>query len=318
MIGILPDIPPNVAGFRASGEVTREDYKNIVYPEIRRHVETFGQLNFVFFVDTSLKNFSVGAWVRDIWLSVKELARWHKVAIISDVEKVRNFTNTISRLLPGEYKGFAVSDLQDAIRWAASEETISPRQDQLPGYIEALLPPQVKGTSTTVSARIVSHREEEARSVFERASERLMNVNQWTDHCGALSASFQLADDTGEPLQGYATKDDFVRIDIPNTRDGGGRDWVRIEKIEQPIVTATDGVVLIQLRPSAAPPLIAGAPVAHFLEEAATRTFVIERKGKEVTATAFGRNEVSNKSRPGMADLSKVQLKALVQGLLEK
>jgi hypothetical protein len=318
MIGILPDVPPNVAGFRASGEVTREDYKNIVYPEIRRHVETFGHLNFVFFVDTSLKNFSVGAWIRDIWLSLKEMARWHRVAIISDVEKVRNFTDTISRLLPGEYRGFPASRLEEAIRWAASEESSAPQTDLLPGYIEALLPPQVVGTTTTISAQVVSHREDDARSVFERAADRLMDVNQWTDHCGVLSASFQLADETGEPLQGHATKDDFVRIDIPNMRDGDGRDWVRIEKIEQPIVDATDGIVLVQLRPSPAPPVTAGAPVAHFLEGSATRTLVVERKGKVVTATAFGRNEVPNKSHPGITDLSRTQLKALVQGLLEK
>src|SRR5262249_34554145 len=113
MIGILPGIPPNVAGFRASGEGTHEDYENVVFPVIRQHVETFGHLNFVSYVDTSLKNFSAGAWLRDIWMGIKGFARWHRVAIISDVERIRRFTDAISHLLPGEYRGFPTEHLEE-------------------------------------------------------------------------------------------------------------------------------------------------------------------------------------------------------------
>jgi hypothetical protein len=332
MIGILPGIPPNVAGFRASGEVTREDYEKIVFPEIRRHVEAFGHLNFVFYVDTSLKNFSAGAWVRDIWLGLKELARWHKVAIISDVERIRRFTDTISILLPGEYKGFPAHLLEDAIRWASTEEQIP--SGVAPGHIEGLLPPQVKGESTQTSAEVVTEREEDARYVFERASERLLDVNQWTDMCGSLAAGFQLADDTGKDLQGHAAVGDFIRIDIPGPgpREGRGYDWVRIEKVEQPVGVVSDGLFLIQVRPSPAPPIQAGAAPAHFLEDSATSTFVLERRGTRVSMTVYGRNEVPNSTLPenpdklrnkvvgaiGAIGLSKVQWKALVQGLLNK
>ena len=353
MIGILPDIPPNVAGFKASGEVTREDYEKIVFPEIRRHVELYGHLNFVFYVDTSLKNFSAGAWVRDIWLGLKELARWHKVAIISDVERIRRFTDTTSHLLPGEYKGFPTHLLEDAIRWASTEEQ-SP-SELTPGYIESLLPPQVRGEETKTAAEVTTDREEDAQYIFERASERLLDVNQWTDMCGSLAASFQLTDDTGEALQGHAAIDDFIRIDIPGPgpREGRGYDWVRIEKIEQPVGLATDGLFYIQVRPSPAPPMNAdtaqggrgtaggdtltapdGArPIpAHFLEDSATSTFMLERTGKKVMMTVFGRNEVPNATLPdnpdklrnkvvgtiGAIGLSKLQWKALVQGLLNK
>src|ERR1700744_1399719 len=137
MIGILPGLPPNVAGFKATGNVTREDYESVVFPEVKKHRERFRHLNFVFYVDTPLDNFSPGAWIKDLWLGLKELSLWHKVAIISDKEKIRNFTDSVSRLLPGEYKGFPADRLDDAIRWAATEE-----QDTLvyaiPSYIELM------------------------------------------------------------------------------------------------------------------------------------------------------------------------------------
>ena len=192
MIGVLPDLPPNVAGFRASGDVTKDDFEKVLSPEVRKHMAFSEKLNFVFYVDTPLKNFSTGAWVRDIWLGIIQFASWGKIAIISDVEKIRNFTDNISFLLPGEYKGFPVAQLQNAIRWASAEEEET--HEQVPPHIVPLLPPQVKGKSTMTSAQVTASKEADARFIFERATGRLLDVNEWTDHCGALSAAFQLTE----------------------------------------------------------------------------------------------------------------------------
>ena len=334
MIGVLPDLPPNVAGFRASGDVTKEDFEKVLFPEVKKHMSLTDKLNFVFYVDTPLKNFSMGAWIRDIWLGIRQFASWRKIAIISDVEKIRNFTDNISFLLPGEYKGFAVAQLQDAIRWAATEE-LDPRE-QVPPHVEQLLPPQVRGKSTMTSAQVTAGKEADARFIFERATGRLLNVNEWTDYCGALSAGFQLTDDEGEPLMGRAAVGDFIRIDVPGpaTEEGRGYDWVRIEKIDQPATPDpnTGSISLMEVRPCANPQLKDSQAIAHFLEDSATSTFIIEREGKKINAAVYGRNEVPNTAQSGAADkvrnavvgklgaigLSKIQWKALVEGLLER
>ena len=140
MIGVLPNLPPNVAGFRATGQVTREDYEKVVFPEVERHKQISDDLNFVFFVDTAMKNFSLGAWIRDLWLGLKGFTRWNKVAIISDLERVRNFTNAVSPWFPGEYKGFPPDQLEAAVRWAATLEEDKPQAttDPIPQDIERL------------------------------------------------------------------------------------------------------------------------------------------------------------------------------------
>ena len=334
MIGVLPDLPPNVAGFRAYGEVTKDDFEKVIFPEVKRHKEERGKLNFVLYVDTPLKNFSVGAWIRDIWLGMKQFASWRKIAIISDVEKIRHFTDNISFLLPGEYKGFPVSQLAAAIRWAAMEEQEPDVEEAIPEHIERLLPPQERGRSTVTSAQVGVGKEADARYIFERATNRLLDVNEWTDHCGALSAAFQLTDDEGEPLKGRAAIGDYIRIDIPGpaTSEGRGYDWVKIEKIEQPASLAPGAISLMQVRPCSNPQVKDATVTAHFLQEHATSTFIVEWGDKKVSATVYGRNEVPNTEHPGVADkvrnevvgtlgaigLSKIQWKALVQGLLEK
>ena len=349
MIGLLPNLPANVAGFRASGEVTKEDYKNVVFPEVERHKKNPGSLNFVFFVDTPMKNFSAGAWIRDLWLGLKGFARWNKVAIISDVERIRNFTNAVSPLFPGEYKGFSPDQLEDAVRWAATEEQNPVSETSTPDYIEGLLPVQTRGRATTTSAQVVAANEEDAKFIFERATERLQDVNNWADTCGA-SAAFQLMDDCGTPLQGRANVADFIRIDLPGpgSREGEGYDWVLVERIDPPIASnpgisdtvaapqpgiGPGNLFLLQVRPSPNPCNRNSRETAHFLESSATSTFIIERQGTTVTATVYGRNEVPNSRQPsatldkwrnaavgsiGVMGLSKLQWKALAEGLLEK
>jgi hypothetical protein len=334
MIGVLPDLPPNVTGFKATGEVTKEDFEGVIFPEVKKQRALAGKLNFVFYVDTPLKNFSVGAWIRDIWLGLKQFASWRKIAIISDVEKIRNFTDSIGFLLPGEYKGFPASELADAIRWAAMEEREPEAGQSTPERIERLLPPQERGKSTVTSAEVAMMKEPDLRYVFERATNRLLDVNEWTDHCGALAASFQLTDDEGEPLKGRAAVGDYIRIDIPGpaTTEGRGYDWVKVEKIERPGESAPGAISLMQVRPCTNPQVKDSTVTAHFLKDHATSTFIIEWSGNKVSATVYGRNEVPNTDDAGVADntrnavvgalgaigLSKVQWKALVQGLLEK
>jgi SpoIIAA-like len=329
MIGLLPNLPANVAGFHATGEVTRDDYEKVVFPEVERHKKTPGDLNFVFFVDTPMKNFSAGAWIRDLWLGLKGFARWHKVAIVSNVERIRNFTDAVSPLFPGEYKGFPPDQLADAIRWASTKEQKLVTDATAPEHIEKLLPAQVKGTATTTTGQVVAATTEDAQIIFERASERLQDVNQWAETCGA-SSSFQLTDDQGAPLQGWANIEDFIRIDLPGPggREGEGYDWVQVEKIEP-----SGEIFLVQVRPSRNPCIKNSTEIAHFLESSATRTFIIERKGVVVTASVYGRNEVPNSRKTastidkwrnaavgsvGAMGLSKIQWRTLVEGLLKK
>jgi hypothetical protein len=329
MIGVLPDLPANVAGFRASGEVTKDDFEKVIFPEIKRHTAVSGRLNFVFFVDTPLKNFSIGAWIRDIWLGLKQFTSWRKIAIISDVERIRNFTDNISFLLPGEYRGFPVSQLTEAVRWAAMDDEESEPEQVVPEHILQLLPLQEMGRSTVIQAQVSVGKDSDGREIFERATQRLLDVNEWTDHCGALSAGFQLTDDEGEPLMGRAAVGDYIRIDLPgpSTWEGRGYDWVKIEKIEQPAVLAPGAISLLQVRPCPNPQVKGSTATAHYLQSYATSTFIIEWQDKKVSATVYRRNEVPNTDHPGVGvkekpqgaiALSKIQWKALVQGLLEK
>ncbi|MBO9657659.1 MAG: STAS/SEC14 domain-containing protein [Chitinophagaceae bacterium] len=120
MIEQLKDTPTTIAAFRASGEVTREDFETVVIPVVNQVVEKTGRLDYLMVIDTPLKNFTIGAWWEDVLMGLKKITKWHRAAIVTDSNAINKFTDIFSVLVPGEFRGFKYKELDDAVRWVAS------------------------------------------------------------------------------------------------------------------------------------------------------------------------------------------------------
>lgn len=122
MITEIENLPANMVGFRAEGEVTEADFDAVVMPRVKDLIEQTGKLNYLLQLDTDLADFTLGAWFKDALMGVKHLLKWNRCAIVTDKKGVRVFTDIFSVLIPGEFKGFEHSELQQAIAWT-SEQT---------------------------------------------------------------------------------------------------------------------------------------------------------------------------------------------------
>jgi hypothetical protein len=120
MIQLINDVPGNVAAFRASGEVTQEDYQNVVVPEVDRQVKQDGELNFLLQLDTDVENFTLGAWMQDALVGLKNITKWHRAAIVTDSDKIITATNGFSLLVTGEFKGFKKDHFSEAVDWVSA------------------------------------------------------------------------------------------------------------------------------------------------------------------------------------------------------
>jgi len=121
VIEILKDIPENVAGFRAKGEVTQDDYKDVMVPHVSHLVQKVDEINFLFLIDTELENFTMGAWLQDGLLGLKHLTKWHRGAIVTDSEGARKFTDAFSIIAPGEFRGYKKDQFQEAVDWVSGQ-----------------------------------------------------------------------------------------------------------------------------------------------------------------------------------------------------
>lgn len=120
MITVIPDVPENVAAFKASGPISKEDFENLVFPHVQAKVNAFDELNYLLLLDTDLDDFTAGAWFQDVLLGIKNITKWNRAAIVTDKTAVQNFTDIFSVLMPGEFKSFPKADIENAIFWCAN------------------------------------------------------------------------------------------------------------------------------------------------------------------------------------------------------
>lgn len=121
MIQLIKDLPHNIVGFKATGDVTENDFKATVVPNVQALIDKTGTLNYLLVLDTSIKNFTAAAWWQDALLGIRHLTKWNRAAIVSDVEAIRTFTDIFSIVIPGEFKGFKHEELQEAIDWVSEK-----------------------------------------------------------------------------------------------------------------------------------------------------------------------------------------------------
>ena len=170
---------------------------------------------------------------------------------------------------------------------------------------------------------------EDAKQIYFKGKENLVNVNQWHKIAGGFSAKFLLINANGVALFGTAKVNDYIKIQLPTA--GKNCDWVKIESIKEINEQNYYQQIIMKVRPEDNPEN-KKSTTEHFFTEGTTSTFAIERKGEKVTAAVHGRNELPNiktngllhKIRNGiigilvMLGINTPQWKALTKGLLTK
>jgi hypothetical protein len=119
MIELMP-VPETMLGFRASGDVTREDYQGIVVPEVCRLIRERKDLNFLLLLEPPLSTTMGASWVREVCVNgVGKLTAWNRVAIVSDSEAVKSFARAFRVFARGELRSFMKAELNTAVSWTA-------------------------------------------------------------------------------------------------------------------------------------------------------------------------------------------------------
>jgi hypothetical protein len=114
-------MPAGTVGLRASGKLTREDYRNVMEPDLRAAADA-GEIRMLFELD-SFEGLEPGAWVADIetglGLGIGHHSAWKRSAIVTDVEWLAKAFRLFEWMTPGEVEIFGLDDLEAAKRWVA-------------------------------------------------------------------------------------------------------------------------------------------------------------------------------------------------------
>jgi hypothetical protein len=122
MIEQLHDMPAGTLGFRATDEIEREDYDNVLRPALHGVIDAGQKLRTLYLIE-DLDEIEPGALWADsklgFDLGVRHHKEWVRSAIVTDIHWMARASSLFAWMIPGEARVFPVADLEQAKAWVA-------------------------------------------------------------------------------------------------------------------------------------------------------------------------------------------------------
>jgi SpoIIAA-like len=118
MIKELDGLPTGVIGFETAGQLSAEDYRDVVLPALERAAAS-GEVRFVVVIP-EFHGMSGGALWQDLKVGVEHLRAWKRIALVTDIGWMSDMTALFGWMTPGQVKVFPLAQRDEAIRWAAA------------------------------------------------------------------------------------------------------------------------------------------------------------------------------------------------------
>jgi len=116
-------MPPGTVGFRVVGKVEREDYDDVLTPELTRALAA-GPLRTLYLIE-SLDEIEPSALWADAKvgfdLGIRHRDAFVRSAIVTDIEWLARATNLFAWMIPGEVRVFPLAELTQAKAWIAGD-----------------------------------------------------------------------------------------------------------------------------------------------------------------------------------------------------
>ena len=119
MLETMENLPEGVLGFRADGQITASDYTDVLKPAVDAVIKRGDDVRIVIEFG-SWSGMSGGALWEDLKMGIERFTKWKRIALVTDIDWMRQATNVFGWMTPGDVKTFSIADRDDAIAWVAS------------------------------------------------------------------------------------------------------------------------------------------------------------------------------------------------------
>ncbi len=117
MLELIPDLPDQVLGVRAIGDVEDDDYDDVLVPAIEDRLSRHDKIRLLYVLGPEFDGYEADAMWEDAKLGAKTFTSYERIAVVTDSSLVRRSVKAFGWLMPGDVKTFAVADLDAATDW---------------------------------------------------------------------------------------------------------------------------------------------------------------------------------------------------------
>lgn len=117
MIEHLQNFPDGVLAFICKGRVTKADYDSILVPAVVKTLKEHEKVRLYYETAADFSAIEPGAMWEDFKVGMEHLTRWERIAVVTDVEWIKQTMRFFSFLMPGAMKLFSTTEAAQAREW---------------------------------------------------------------------------------------------------------------------------------------------------------------------------------------------------------
>lgn len=121
MIKRLDGFPDNVCAFVCHGHVTRDDYKTVLVPAVEASLQSHGKLRLYYETAADFTGIDPAAVWQDTTVGLSHFFRWEKIAVVTDVDWIKNVFHFFTFLMPAPMKVFPSTEAEKARQWIRAD-----------------------------------------------------------------------------------------------------------------------------------------------------------------------------------------------------
>jgi SpoIIAA-like len=116
MIERMSDFPGHVLGFVCSGRVTKADYETVLLPTVESALRQQEKVRLYYEIALDFSHIEPGV-SHNFNLGMEHLLRWDRIAIVTNIDWIREAIRAFSFLMPGAVEIFLLDEAAKAREW---------------------------------------------------------------------------------------------------------------------------------------------------------------------------------------------------------
>lgn len=119
MIEVLADFPDNVIAFKCHGRVTKDDYDTVLIPDVEKRLTRHEKVRIYYEFAPDFDGIDPAAAWEDTKVGFSHFLHWDRIAVVGDVEWIRQATRFFGFMMPAEVRTFSLAEATKAREWIA-------------------------------------------------------------------------------------------------------------------------------------------------------------------------------------------------------
>jgi hypothetical protein len=114
---LIANLPGNVVGVRAVGEVDDDDYDDVLEPAIDAALAEHSKIRLLYVLGPEFSGYEADAMWEDTKLGLKTFTDYERMAVVTDSAWVRRAVKAFGWLIPGDVVVYTYDRLDEATAW---------------------------------------------------------------------------------------------------------------------------------------------------------------------------------------------------------